>query len=244
MASIEQTQIFTITATGAGLTGVNYFQLGYGSPPAGSAFIVKDLFISGTTGIDVDYSFLITSASSNAGANSQIVYVDTTGATANEPIFVSDQFILTQAYLGVNVNAISASTITITISYLVIRNPNVLSNNFIITTGTVPANTTTTILIPPSANACIPKSLFVSNINDAINDYIVQCFIYNAANVKISTITLPVTLTHNQTEVIPIPVFLSTLYPTAGCKLSMFVASASGVANVNIYFSYVVNNQA
>lgn len=142
---IENTQVFTYTASASGPTGYQYFQLGTTLQTAGSAFVVKYLSVSSTTGItnSPDFAVQVTSNSSSGGAGTKYVLSsDASPVASNIPIIllnnlsqelvggVGNQVILTQNYIGINVNMIAAGTFSVTISYSLIPAANALISNF------------------------------------------------------------------------------------------------------------------
>ncbi len=250
MASIEYTQRFTHVASASGATGLQYCHMGVTPPPLGSIFVIKYLSISSSSGLnnttpawnvqvvtsdDAIGTDLNPILSTNTGgviaANTALILFQSTWAHSNNTSLPFTQFIMDQAYLGVNANMTAAGTLTVTVSYLVIPNTNVLSNNFGNSTG-VAAPGNVPILSAGSYTRPI-QSIVVTNYTDATNTYTVTPVLLSSGS-PVAYLGNAVTIAVGGSACWNMPVYLQV-----GLTSTLGLVVTSAGAGIAYYVSYL-----
>ena len=227
--SAEYTQSFSFAIGGAGISAIQYCQLGVGTPPpAGSVFVVKFLSASSSAGLNGGAGALtlsVTTADDNTGTNAHNVINSGTAVAANVGVvlvtgvggangFVNTStlkdFICTQPYLGISANMIGAGTLTICVSYILIPNTNALFNNFR-RQATATTNGSGAILgAPTGTELFILKTISV--VNTTAGSLTFQPILYNAG-APITYLSTVTTLAANTTACYYFPLYLQTTSP-------------------------------
>jgi len=244
--AIEVTKYFTQAIGTSGLSAIQYFQLGDVAPPTGYTFIVKYLSVSSTTGIASGApSINVFSSATNVSPAGTIVMNDAlVTATANQPIVLINealslnnqttpyaQFIMENPYLGIQVNLPSAGTITVTVSFLVIPDTNLLSANFMSSSGG-PFVAGNNIIMPSGSSTQILKSIIAINV-DSSNTYSVTPSLLVSGS-PVAYLSRAVSLAPLETTSWVIPYYQ---VPSSGILLGLSISGGSGTG-VSFYTSY------
>lgn len=220
----EYTQVFSFAIGGAGISAIQYCELGVGTPPpADSVFVVKFMSASSSTGLNGGAGALtlsVTTSDDNAGTNAHNVVNTGTAVAANVGVVIATglasangfvatsvlkDFICTQPYLGVSANMIGAGTLTVTVSYIVIPSTNALSANFR-RLATATTNGSGSILgAPSSAETFILKSMSI--INTTGGSLTFQPILY-ASGAPLTYLSTVSTLAANATACYYFPLYL------------------------------------
>lgn len=250
--SIEYTQVYTYTASGSGPTGYQYFQLGETLQTAGSAFVVKYLSVSSTTGITNSPTFAVemTSNTSSGGAGAlSVLSSNASAVAANVPIILlnnfsqeavagtGNQIILTQNYIGLNVNMADVSGIfSVTISYSLIPasgTGSALISNFATYQGSGAADIPLfTAFVSGKTN--ILKSALVSNF-DTVNTSTLQFALKTGGTIS-TYLSEVFTVAPGGFCCYSLP-----LYLPSGSSLALY-ALVSGSATLHGYVSYTAES--
>ena len=244
---IEYTQVYSYTASGAGSTGFQYFQLGNTLQTAGSVFVVKYLSVSSTSGIansSPAYAVQVVSATSNVGAGSLNVISNKKSSVGdNVPLALlenisnvaieneASQLILNQNYIGINVNMVAAGTFTVAISYSLIPVANTLSGNFGVITDTSSINLS---ILDSGTSTRILKSAIVSNF-DTTETYTTQFAIYSGGS-PVAYLSDVFTLTPGDSVCYSFPLYLTT---SSSLSLEGIHTLTPGGVGLSSYCSYI-----
>lgn len=254
MASIEYTEVFSFTGIATGLQTVNC-TLGStipgGAPPSGSAFVIKYLNVSSSTGFqDTPYT-----ATLSAGSR-PIATVSDEAIAANEPLeLINDavinntanvspyaQVIVTVPQLIVGVNMTGTGTVYVIVTYLLISQANPLYQNFVATGNSNQAQGNITLLNATTKTILI-KSLLISTLDtNNTNTYTFHTFLDNGSNTpQLGAYTGNMPMSGYETLSFRQPLYLYANDPYA---LKLNFALTGSNPQWSWYLSYTVDNQA
>lgn len=251
-AGTEYTQTFSFTASGSGLTGLQYFQIlaGASPMPSGSVYVIKSLVVSSSSGITGGSGILsiaCVTATSNTGTNEFpfVTYADQLTSGDNIPIFLindqnpgnafSWQVNANQQYMGVEVNMTAPGTFYVVVSYIVIPSTSAVVSNFGLFTSIAGVGTDT-LLNSSNTNTRLLKSLNIINFGaNALNSYTVQLIASNGSTVE-GYLSDPVTIGVGETAPFNFPFYI---YPNSSTQLGVEVISSGSGTAIPFYLSFI-----
>lgn len=234
MASIEYSFVETLTTTSVGDTGILYFQLGATAVDVGTVSVITYMNLVSTQIIGTGgplFNYILYSSPTDTGTAVPMRCTPASSVTAGTAINIIDRnypYVVTNPYLGIEINSAAAASFTVYYSMLQFPDSNILNNNFSTYIGTTTSGANT-IIQKNSTGTHILKSANVMNLTSGS-----LAFTYTYASSSITSSTTLAAYTDSE--------FNGSTYVPDTTGTHNFGVNSD--ADLNYYFSVTTNQQS